>query len=80
MSRDRGADSGRNIDSVLFPFRERRYVVESPREARKTGTSLGFAVERFQRTKNAEFLSRDADNIDIRPDRWCRGTTRHLTT
>ena len=39
----------------------------SPREARKTGPSLGFAVERFQRTRIAEFLSWEADNIEIRP-------------
>ena len=39
----------------------------SPREARKTWTYLGFAVERFQRTRNAEFLSWEADNVEIRP-------------
>ena len=38
-----------------------------PGKFRKTGTSLDFAVERFQRTRNAEFLSRAAGNIEIQP-------------
>ena len=38
----------------------------SPREARKTGTSLGFAVVRFQRARKRKLPIWETDNLEIR--------------
>ena|GEM_PF-4345897 len=54
---------------------------KGPREvSRKTGTSLGFAVELFQRTRNAEVLSREADNIEICPSRFLSRQISFIST